>query len=190
MPSQFVAEMLTTIEAGGEQSGPGLCAKNSTNGRAPIVIHRKTSQGAPEVPEHVKNDIEFGRQFKCADLAEAQRKSIHDFSSRIAAGLTGWNNGCPSQCRRMFMYRRPLRGTIASAYMSIATAKPRVLKRLLPAPHPIKGRGKQSLRPLCNEDRRGRYRHERWRVQAIAAMGSVYLLGKKNRPNIIVGPGN
>ena len=111
-----VAEMLATIEAGGEQSVRDY-AQKLDQWTGPILLSSEYIAGrSGEVPEPVKDDIEFAvnqvRRFARSATQEHPR-----FFGRIAAGIEGWTTAGPGQCRRMLYTDRPIRAHRLGLYV-------------------------------------------------------------------------
>ncbi len=147
------------------------------------------SQGAiaariAEVPSSVKKDIEFAAA-QVRRFAEAQRASTQDFSLEITPGVTLGQKLVPVNTAGCYVPTGRY-AHIASAYMSIATAKAAGVKTVVACSAPYRGEG---IHPevlyamtvagadviMCLGG-----------VQAIAAMTYGLFTGRK--ADIIVGP--
>lgn len=183
---KVVTEMLAAIEAGGEQAVRDY-ALSLDKWSGDIVM----SQGAiaariAEVPSSVKKDIEFAAA-QVRRFAEAQRASTQDFSLEITPGVTLGQKLVPVNTAGCYVPTGRY-AHIASAYMSIATAKAAGVKTVVACSAPYRGQG---IHPevlyamtvagadviMCLGG-----------VQAIAAMTYGLFTGRK--ADIIVGPGN
>ena len=183
---KVVTEMLAAIEAGGEQAVRDY-ALSLDKWSGDIVM----SQGAiaariAEVPSSVKKDIEFAAA-QVRRFAEAQRASTQDFSLEITPGVTLGQKLVPVNTAGCYVPTGRY-AHIASAYMSIATAKAAGVKTVVACSAPYRGQG---IHPevlyamtvagadviMCLGG-----------VQAIAAM--TYGLFTGSKADIIVGPGN
>ncbi len=139
-----------------------------------------------EVPTSVKKDIEFAAA-QVRRFAEAQRASTQDFSLEITPGVTLGPKLVPVNTAGCYVPTGRY-AHIASAYMSIATAKAAGVKTVVACSAPYRGQG---IHPevlyamtvagadviMCLGG-----------VQAIAAMTYGLFTGRK--ADIIVGPGN
>ncbi len=181
-----VAEMLTTIEAGGEQSVRDY-AQKLDQWTGPVVLSSEDIAGrAGEVPEHVKDDIEFAVN-QVRRFAEAQRKSIHDFSIELLPGLQVGQRMVPVNVAGCYVPTGRY-AHIASAYMSIATAKTAGVETVIACSTPYKGRGIHPYVLYAMKTAGADIVMTLGGVQAIAAMAFGLFTGKP--ADIIVGPGN
>lgn len=181
-----VAEMLATIEAGGEQS---VCdyAQKLDQWTGPIVLSSEDIAGrSGEVPEPVKDDIEFAVN-QVRRFAEAQRKSIHDFSVELLPGLQVGQRLVPINVAGCYVPTGRY-AHIASAYMSIATAKSAGVETVIACSTPYKGRGIHPYVLYAMQTAGADIVMTLGGVQAIAAMAFGLFTGKP--ADIIVGPGN
>ena len=182
----IVAEMLTTIEAGGEQSVRNY-AQKLDQWTGPIVLSSADIAGrAAEVPEYVKDDIEFAVN-QVRRFAEAQRKSIHDFSVELLPGLQVGQRMVPVNVAGCYVPTGRY-AHIASAYMSIATAKSAGVGTVIACSTPYKGRGIHPYVLHAMKTAGADIVMTLGGVQAIAAMAFGLFTGKP--ADIIVGPGN
>jgi sulfopropanediol 3-dehydrogenase len=181
-----VAEMLTTIEAGGEQSVRDY-AQRLDQWTGPIVLSSEDIAGrAGEVPEYVKDDIEFAVD-QVRRFAQAQRQSIHDFSVELLPGLQVGQRLVPVNVAGCYVPTGRY-AHIASAYMSIATAKSAGVKTVIACSTPYKGRGIHPYVLYAMKTAGADIVMTLGGVQAIAAMAFGLFTGKP--ADIIVGPGN
>ncbi|MCA0422233.1 MAG: histidinol dehydrogenase [Proteobacteria bacterium] len=183
---KVVTDMLAAIEAGGEQA---VCdyALKLDKWDGPIVLDKKTIAGRTAgIAPKVKADIEFAAG-QVRRFAEAQRNSVKDFSVEISPGLHLGQKLVPVNTAGCYVPTGRY-AHIASAYMSIATAKAAGVKTVVACSAPYRG---QNIHPdvlyamqvagadviMCLGG-----------VQAIAAMTFGLFTGKP--ADIIVGPGN
>lgn len=183
---KVVTEMLAAIEAGGEQAVRDYALSLDKWSGDIVMSPQAIAARIAEVPTSVKKDIEFAAA-QVRRFAEAQRASTQDFSLEITPGVTLGQKlvavntaGCYVPTGRY--------AHIASAYMSIATAKAAGVKTVVACSAPYRGEG---IHPevlyamtvagadviMCLGG-----------VQAIAAMTYGLFTGRK--ADIIVGPGN
>ncbi len=181
-----VSEMLTTIEAGGEQAVKEYARKLDNWSGAIVMDRALIAERIQGVPETVKDDIRLATG-QVRRFAEAQRESIRDFSVEISPGLHLGQKLVPVNTAGCYVPTGRY-AHIASAYMSIATAKAAGVKTVVACSAPFKGTG---IHPhvlyamtaagadiiLCLGG-----------VQAVAAMTFGLFTGKP--ADIIVGPGN
>jgi sulfopropanediol 3-dehydrogenase len=183
---QVVAEMLAVIDAGGEQAVLDYALKlDNWSGDVMLdaaAIERQTR----DIPPAIKNDIAFAAG-QVRRFAHAQRASVHDFSLEISPGLELGQKLVPVNTAGCYVPTGRY-AHIASAYMSVATAKAAGVRTVIACSAPYKGAG---IHPhvlyamhvagadiiMCLGG-----------VQAIAAMAIGLFSGCK--ADIIVGPGN
>ncbi|MCA3635097.1 MAG: histidinol dehydrogenase [Methylobacterium sp.] len=183
---KVVTEMLAAIEAGGEQAVRDYAAKLD-GWSGPIVLDQAMiAERMKDVPQSVKDDIAFAAG-QVRAFALAQRDSVRDFSLELSPGLTIGQKLVPVNTAGCYVPTGRY-AHIASAYMSIATAKAAGVKTVIACSAPFRG---ESIHPhvlhamtvagadmiLCLGG-----------VQAIAAMTFGLFTGKP--ADIIVGPGN
>lgn len=183
---EVVAEMLAAIEVGGEPAVRDY-AHSLDKWTGDIVLDANAiAQRTHDIPQSVKDDIAFAAsQVRC--FAEAQRASVHDFTLEITPGLQLGQKLVPINTAGCYVPTGRY-AHIASAYMSVATAKAAGVKTVVACSAPYKAQG---IHPhvlyaltiagadiiMCLGG-----------VQAIAAMAFGLFTGC--RADIIVGPGN
>lgn len=183
---KVVSEMLAAIEAGGEAAVRDYALKlDRWNG--PIVLDQETiAARIRDIPQAVKDDIDFATG-QVRRFAEAQRDSVRDFSLELSPGLELGQKLVPVNTAGCYVPTGRY-AHIASAYMSIATAKAAGVKTVVACSAPYRG---DNIHPhvlyamtvagadviMCLGG-----------VQAIAAMTYGLFTGKP--ADIIVGPGN
>ncbi|MFY8153741.1 MAG: histidinol dehydrogenase [Hyphomicrobiales bacterium] len=181
-----VTQMLAAIEAGGEQAVKDYALKlDKWDG--PIVLDQAAiAERIRDVPQSVKDDISFAAG-QVRRFAEAQRASCQDFSLEISPGLHLGQKLVPVNTAGCYVPTGRY-AHIASAYMSVATAKAAGVKTVVACSAPFRGQG---IHPhvlyaltvagadivMCLGG-----------VQAVAAMTFGLFTGKP--ADIIVGPGN
>jgi sulfopropanediol 3-dehydrogenase len=183
---QVVTEMLATIEQGGEQAVRDY-ALSLDKWSGPIVMDKDMiAERIRDVPQSVKDDIRLAAG-QVRRFAEAQKASCQDFSIELSPGLQLGQKLVPVNTAGCYVPTGRY-AHIASAYMSVATAKAAGVKTVVACSAPFKGTG---IHPhvlyamtvagadiiMCLGG-----------VQAIAAMTYGLFTGKP--ADIIVGPGN
>lgn len=183
---KVVTEMLANIEAGGEEAVKDY-ALTLDKWSGPIVMDKaKIAERIKDVPEAVKDDIRLAAG-QVRRFAEAQKESCRDFSVELSPGLQLGQKLVPINTAGCYVPTGRY-AHIASAYMSVATAKAAGVKTVVACSAPYKGTG---IHPhvlyamtvagadviMCLGG-----------VQAIAAMTFGLFTGKP--ADIIVGPGN
>jgi sulfopropanediol 3-dehydrogenase len=181
-----VTEMLANIEAGGEKAVRDYALSLDKWAGAIVMTPEMIAERIRDVPQSVRDDIEFAAG-QVRRFAEAQRKSVSDFTLEMSPGLHLGQKLVPINTAGCYVPTGRY-AHIASAYMSVATAKAAGVKTVIACSAPYKGQG---IHPhvlyamqiagadviLCLGG-----------VQAIAAMTFGLFTGKK--ADIIVGPGN
>src|SRR4029078_11952723 len=105
-----------------------------------IVMSREAiEQQVREVPTAVRRDIEWATG-RVRDFAMAQRESIRDFQVELAPGLVAGQKLVPCNVAGCYVPTGRY-AHIASAYMSIATAKAPGVKTVIACSAPYKGEG-------------------------------------------------
>ena len=181
-----VAEMLATIEQGGEAAVREYAARlDGWHGEivvGPDEIERRTR----DIPAGIRHDIEFAagqvRQF-----ARAQRESINEFAVELRPGLVAGQRLVPVNVAGCYVPTGRY-AHIASAYMSVATAKEAGVPMVVACSTPFRGEG---IHPQVLHAMRvagADVVMTLGGVQAIAAMAYGLFTGKP--ADIIVGPGN
>jgi sulfopropanediol 3-dehydrogenase len=183
---KVVTEMLAGIAAGGEQAVRDYALKlDKWDG--PIVLDQAAiAARISDIPQNVKDDISFAAG-NVRRFAQAQRASCQDFALEISPGLHLGQKLVPVNTAGCYVPTGRY-AHIASAYMSVATAKAAGVKTVVACSAPFRGQG---IHPhvlyaltvagadivMCLGG-----------VQAVAAMTFGLFTG--NPADIIVGPGN
>jgi len=183
---KVVTEMLAAIEAGGEQKARDY-ARELDGWTGEIVltadeIERRTAG----IPADVKRDIETSTA-RVRAFALAQRDSIRDFSVEIAPGLFAGQKLVPCAVAGCYVPTGRY-AHIASAYMSVATAKAAGVKTVVACSPPFKGEGIHPHVLYAMKAAGADVILTLGGVQAIAALTYGLFTGKP--ADIIVGPGN
>ncbi|MCX7327912.1 MAG: histidinol dehydrogenase family protein [Hyphomicrobiales bacterium] len=183
---KVVTEMLAAIEARGEAAVRDY-ALSLDKWSGDIVMDKAAiAARIADIPPSVKDDIALAAS-QVRRFAEAQRASTQDFSIELTPGLHLGQKLVPINTAGCYVPTGRY-AHIASAYMSVATAKAAGVKTVVACSAPFKGQG---IHPhvlyamtvagadiiMCLGG-----------VQAIAAMTFGLFTGKK--ADIIVGPGN
>jgi len=138
------------------------------------------------VPVNVKQDIDFAVR-QVHDFAVAQRKSILDFSTSLHTGVTAGQKvipvnvvGCYAPAGRY--------AHIASAYMTVATAKAAGVKNIIACSSPFRGGGIHPYVLYAFKAAGADVIMTLGGVQAIASLAYGLFTGKP--ADVVVGPGN
>ena len=181
-----VTDMLAAIERDGETAVRDYALKLD-RWSGPILMDREAiAERVKDVPQGVKDDITLAAG-QVRRFAEAQRDSVRDFSIELSPGLHLGQKLVPVNTTGCYVPTGRY-AHIASAYMSIATAKAAGVKTVVACSAPFRGEG---IHPhvlyamtvagadvvMCLGG-----------VQAVAAMTYGLFTGKP--ADIIVGPGN
>lgn len=183
---KVVAEMLAAIEAGGERTVRDYALKLDKWSGDVVLDASAIDERTRDISQSVKDDIKFAAT-QVRRFAEAQRASIHDFALELVPGLQLGQKLVPVNTAGCYVPTGRY-AHIASAYMSVATAKAAGVKTVIACSAPFKGQG---IHPhvlyamsvagadviMCLGG-----------VQAIAAMTFGLFTGRK--ADIVVGPGN
>jgi sulfopropanediol 3-dehydrogenase len=181
-----VTEMLAVIEAGGEQAVRDYALKLDRWSGPVVLDQAMIAERIKDVPQSVKDDIVLAAT-QVRRFAEAQKDSVKDFALEIAPGLRVGQRLVPVNIAGCYVPTGRY-AHIASAYMSVATAKAAGVKTVVACSAPFKGEG---IHPhvlyamtvagadiiMCLGG-----------VQAVAAMTFGLFTGKP--ADIVVGPGN
>lgn len=153
----------------------------------PIVVEEaEIERRIAAVPERVRADIDVAignvRRF-----AEAQRASVRDFEITLMPGLTAGQKLVPCNVAGCYVPTGRY-AHIASAYMSVATARAAGVKTVVACSTPYRGEGIHPAVLYAMKAAGADVIMTLGGVQAIAAMAYGLFTGK--RADIIVGPGN
>jgi len=183
---KVVNEMLAAIESGRETAVRDY-AKTLDKWAGDIVMTEAAINAAlRDVPASVKRDIDFAAK-QVFDFAVAQRKSIEDFSVELHSGVTAGQRvipvnvvGCYAPAGRY--------AHIASAYMTVATAKAAGVKTIIACSSPFRGAGMHPYVLYAFKAAGADVIMTLGGVQAIATMAYGLFTGKA--ADVVVGPGN
>jgi sulfopropanediol 3-dehydrogenase len=183
---QVVAEMLSNIEKNGE-SAVLEYAKTLDKWTGDVVLSQvEIDRILAEVPSQVKKDIDFAVK-QVYDFAIAQKESIRDFSTELYPGVIAGQKvlpvnvvGCYAPSGRY--------AHIASAYMTVATAKAAGVKNIIACSSPFRGGGIHPYVLYAFKAAGADVIMTLGGVQAIASMALGLFTGKP--ADVVVGPGN
>jgi sulfopropanediol 3-dehydrogenase len=187
---RVVEEMLAGIRANGEAAVREYARKlDKWEGEilvSPEEIERRTATISP----HVKKDIEFAAA-QVRRFAEAQRDSMQEFSVEVSKGLTAGQRLIPVNVAGCYVPTGRY-AHIASAYMSIGTAKAAGVPSVIACSTPFRDKGGDfGIHPqvlyamkVAGADTILTLGG----VQAIATLAFGLFTGKP--ADIVVGPGN
>ena len=183
---KVVNEILAAIELGREGAVRAY-AKSLDKWTGDIVMTEAAIDAViREVPDRVKRDIDFAAK-QVFDFAVAQRRSITDFSIELHPGVTAGQRvipvnvvGCYAPAGRY--------AHIASAYMTVATAKAAGVTTIIACSSPFRGGGMHPYLLYAFKAAGADVIMTLGGVQAIAAMAYGLFTGKP--ADVVVGPGN
>ena len=183
---QVAGDMLADIEARGEAAVRDYAAKLD-NWRGEIVvtsddIERRTR----DIPSSVKRDIEFATA-QVRKFAVAQLESIREFATELQPGLFAGQRLVPVDVAGCYVPTGRY-AHIASAYMSIATAKAAGVPTVVACSTPYQGQGIHPHVLYAMKVAGADVMMTLGGVQAIAALAFGLFTGKP--ADIVVGPGN
>lgn len=181
-----VAEMLATIETDGEQAVRDYAKKLDQWDGEILVPLAEIERRTAAIPASIKRDIEFATA-QVRRFAEAQRASISEFETEVCPGLHAGQRLIPVNVAGCYVPTGRY-AHIASAYMSIATAKAAGVATVVACSTPHRGEGIHPQVLYAMQVAGADIIMTLGGVQAIAAM--AYGLFTDKPADIIVGPGN
>ena len=183
---QVVTEMLANIEKNGE-SAVLEYSKSLDKWSGDIVLSSvEIERIIAAVPDQVKQDIDFAVK-QVYDFAIAQKESIRNFSTELYPGVIAGQKvlpvnvvGCYAPSGRY--------AHIASAYMTVATAKAAGVKNIIACSSPFRGGGIHPYVLYAFKAAGADVIMTLGGVQAIASLALGLFTGKP--ADVVVGPGN
>ena len=151
-----------------------------------VLTPEEIEQRTRDVPADIRRDIELAAE-RVFRFALAQRHSIREFETEVAEGLFAGQKLVPVNVAGCYVPTGRY-AHIASAYMSIATAKAAGVKTVIAASTPYKGEGIHPYVLYAMKVAGADTILTLGGVQAIAALAYGLFTGKP--ADIIVGPGN
>ncbi|NKB76032.1 MAG: histidinol dehydrogenase [Gammaproteobacteria bacterium] len=182
----IVTEMLSEIERDGEAAALKYSEKlDGYNG--PVIVDQEHIENAKAlISDQLKSDIAFAYE-RVTKFAQAQRDSISDFETEVYPGMWCAQKLIPLNTAGCYVPGGRY-AHVASAIMSIATAKVAGVKHIVacsaPKDHNGIDPGILYTMDLCGAD----HILNLGGVQGIAAMAQGLFTGHK--ADILVGPGN
>ncbi len=183
---KVVEEMLANIENNGEHAVRDYSRKLDKWDGAIVVTPEEIEARMRDIPASVKRDIEFAAA-QVAKFARAQRASMTEFETEVHPGLIAGQRLIPVNVAGCYVPTGRY-AHIASAYMSIATAKAAGVPTIIACSTPFKGEGIHPLVLYAMKVAGADIIMTLGGVQAIAALAYGLFTGKP--ADIIVGPGN
>src|SRR5438105_6665273 len=151
-----------------------------------VLTPEEVEQRTRDVPADIRRDIELAAE-RVFRFALAQRHSLREFESEIVEGLVAGQKLVPVNVAGCYVPTGRY-AHIASAYMSIATAKAAGVKTVVAASTPYKGEGIHPYVLYAMKVAGADVMLTLGGVQAIAALALGLFTGKS--ADILVGPGN
>jgi sulfopropanediol 3-dehydrogenase len=183
---KVVEEMLADMRARGEQAVRDY-ARRLDKWEGPIEVSAaEIEKRTASIPSSVKRDIEFAAS-QVRRFAEAQRASMQEFSVQLRQGLTAGQRLIPVNVAGCYVPTGRY-AHIASAYMSIGTAKAAGVPTVIACSTPYKGEGIHPQVLYAMKVAGADVILTLGGVQAIAALAFGLFTGKP--ADIVVGPGN
>ena len=183
---KIVSEMLAEIEAGGEEKARDYAEKLDNFTGNIVVTPEEIAAANAKVPQQVKDDIQFAYD-RVRGFAEKQREALIDFEVELSPGLFAGQKQIPVATAGCYIPGGRY-SHVASAVMSVATAKAAGVNHVIACSPPKPGVG---IAPaiiytadLCGADTI----LSLGGVQGIAAMAFGLFTG--HAADILVGPGN
>ena len=181
-----VAEMLAEIERRGEAAVREYAAKLDDWRGDILVTPAEVERRTRDIPAAVKRDIEFATE-QVRRFAVAQAASMREFSVELAPGVIAGQRLIPVNVAGCYVPTGRY-AHIASAYMSIATAKAAGVPTVIACSTPYRGEGIHPQVLYAMKVAGADAIMTLGGVQAIAAMAYGLFTGKP--ADILVGPGN
>lgn len=183
---RIVTEMLAAIESGGEDKVREYAETLDHYTGNIVVTPEEIAAASAKVSDQLKDDIRFAYD-RVRDFAEKQRDSTVEFESEIAPGLFCGQRLIPMETAGCYVPGGRY-AHVASAVMSVTTAKVAGVKNVIACSPPKPGEGVHPAilytMDLCGADTILAVGG----VQGIAALAFGLFTG--NPADILVGPGN
>ena len=183
---RVVEDMLADIKQRGEAAVRDYAKKLDGWDGDILVTPEEVERRTRDIPDSVKRDINFATA-QVRRFAQAQRASMVEFETEIHPGLMAGQRLIPVNVAGCYVPTGRY-AHIASAYMSIATAKAAGVPTVIACSTPFKGEGIHPLVLYAMKTAGADIMMTLGGVQAIAAMADGLFSGKA--ADIIVGPGN
>jgi len=183
---KIVAQMLAEIEAVGEEKAIEYATRLDNYTGNIVVTPEEIEAAAAKVSQQVKDDIQFSYD-RVRGFAEKQRAALIDFEVELSPGLFAGQKQIPVETAGCYVPGGRY-AHVASAVMSVATAKAAGVNHVIACSPPKPGEGVNPAiiytANLCGADTILALGG----VQGIAAMAFGLFTG--HAADILVGPGN
>ncbi len=183
---KVVDEMLATIARDGEAAVREYAEKLDGWTGDIVVGEEEIEQRTRDIDAGVRRDIEFATA-QVRRFAQAQRDSMHEFSLEVHPGLVAGQRLIPVNVAGCYVPTGRY-AHIASAYMTIATAKAAGVPTVIACSTPYRGEGIHPQVLYAMKVAGADIVMTLGGVQAIATLAHGLFTGKP--ADIIVGPGN
>jgi len=183
---KVAADMLADIERRGETAAREYAQKLDRWTGEIVVAPEEIDRRTKDIDASVKRDIEFAAE-QVRRFADAQRESLREFAIEIQPGLVAGQRLVPVNVAGCYVPTGRY-AHIASAYMSIATAKAAGVPTVVACSTPYQGEGVHPHVLYAMKVAGADIIMTLGGVQAIAAMAFGLFTGMP--ADIIVGPGN
>jgi sulfopropanediol 3-dehydrogenase len=183
---KVAADMLADIAQRGETAVRDYAATLDHWTGEIVVSPHEVERRTRDIPAPIKRDIDFATD-QVSRFAQAQRASICEFETEIRPGLVVGQRLVPVNVAGCYVPTGRY-AHIASAYMSVATAKAAGVPTVLACSTPYKGAGVHPQVLYAMHRAGADVIMTLGGVQAIAAMAYGLFTGKP--ADIVVGPGN
>ena len=181
-----VSEMLSVIGTGGELAVRNYALKLDKWSGDIIVTAAEAERRTRDLPTQLKADIDYATA-RVRRFAEAQRASVREFEIELSPGVVAGQKLVPVNVAGCYVPTGRY-AHIASAYMSIATARAAGVKTVVACSAPYRGEGIHPFVLYAMITAGADVIMTLGGVQAIATMAEGLFTGKK--ADVIVGPGN
>ncbi len=183
---KIVTQMLSEIEAGGEEKAIDYNLKLDNYTGNVVVTPEEIEAAGAKLSQEVKDDIQFAYE-RVYGFAKKQREALIDFEVELSPGLFAGQKQIPVQTAGCYVPGGRY-AHVASAVMSVATAKAAGVDHVIACSPPKPGEGVNPAiiytANLCGADTI----LAMGGVQGIAAMTFGLFTG--HEADILVGPGN
>jgi sulfopropanediol 3-dehydrogenase len=183
---RVVEEMLAEIRTNSEDAVRAYAEKLDNWTGEIVVTPAEIERRTRDIPAAVKRDIEFATE-QVRKFALAQAQSIREFAVELHPGVTAGQRLLPVNVAGCYVPTGRY-AHIASAYMSVATAKAAGVPTVIACSTPYRGEGIHPCVLYAMQVAGADVILTLGGVQAIAAMAYGLFTGKP--ADIIVGPGN
>ncbi|MGS1006965.1 sulfopropanediol 3-dehydrogenase [Achromobacter anxifer] len=183
---EVAAEMLANIKSGGEAAVRDYARRLDKWEGDILVGAAEMERRTASIPDGIKRDIEFAAG-QVRKFAQAQMASVREFELELAPGLIAGQRLIPVNVAGCYVPTGRY-AHIASAYMSIATAKAAGVPMVIACSTPYRGEGIHPQVLYAMRVAGVDAVMTLGGVQAIAAMAYGLFTGRP--ADIIVGPGN